>query len=80
MKCKTTKRASVSKIIRPIYAPDEEQAEIILHDGDHLYREIRIANRLRRDDGQDVCLIEGVDVDVSVEANEEDCHPRPNKR
>jgi hypothetical protein len=27
-----------------------------------------------------VGLSEGVDVDVSVEADEEDCYPRPNKR
>ncbi|MBV9886147.1 MAG: hypothetical protein JO119_06320 [Acidobacteria bacterium] len=74
-KCKTKKRATVNKIIKPIDPTIEEQVEISLHDGDHLYREIRIPNAFETNGGKKVRLKNGVDVDVIVEADEADATP-----
>ena len=68
-KCKTTKRASVKKIIKSIDPTMDEQVEICLHDGDHLYREIRIPNTFETANGKKVRLKDGIDVDVIVEAD-----------
>jgi hypothetical protein len=43
-KPRTIKPGRVRKIIKPIHPSLPEQAEIEIHDGDHLYREIRIKN------------------------------------
>jgi hypothetical protein len=69
---KTKKRATVNKIIKPIDPKMDEQVEITLHDGDHLYREIRIPNAFETAKGKKVRLKDGVDVDVIVEADAAD--------
>jgi hypothetical protein len=43
-KAKTLKPGRVRKIIKPVHPSLPEQAEIEVHDADHLYREIRIKN------------------------------------
>jgi hypothetical protein len=53
-----------------------EQAEIEIHDADHLYREIRIKNELEDEHGKKVKLKEHADVDVVVE----ECFPQPTNR
>jgi hypothetical protein len=68
-KLKTTKPGRVRQIIKPIHPSLPEQAEIEIHDADHLYREIRIKNELEDEHGKKVKLKELADVDVIVEAD-----------
>jgi hypothetical protein len=74
-KPRTIKPGRVRKIIKPIYPGLPEQAEIEIHDGDHLYREIRIKNELEDEHGKKVKLKEHADVDVVVEADPEATTP-----
>jgi hypothetical protein len=68
-KAKTVKPGRVRKIIKPVHPSLPEQAEIEVHDADHLYREIRIKNELEDEHGNKVKLKEHADVEVVVEAD-----------
>ena len=60
----------VEKVIHPHPNSGEpEKAQIAVEGADHLYREIRVPNRLVDGDGQKVRLKEGADVDVKIEAD-----------
>jgi hypothetical protein len=74
-KPKTVKAGRVRKIIKPIHPSLPEQAEIEVHDADHLYREIRIENVLEDEQGYKVKLKEHADVDVVIEADPKDTTP-----
>lgn len=60
-------RGTVEKVIRSDHSP--EKAQIGIHDGEHLYREIRVENELTDGDGAKARLKEGAEVDVIVEAD-----------
>jgi len=78
-KPKVKKAATVRKIIKP-YAPGlPEKAEITLHDGDDLYRELRIENTLEDSKGVKVKLKQGAEVEVIVEADAKDTAPKKSK-
>ncbi|HUK47271.1 MAG TPA: hypothetical protein VLW06_06755 [Terriglobales bacterium] len=64
----------VEKIINPIVGP--EKAQIAVEGADHLYREIRIENKLIDENGRKVGLKPGAEVDVTVEAEEEATTPK----
>ena len=69
-KATTTLPGKVEKVIRPHPSSGEpEKAQIIVEGADHLYREIRVPNRLVDDDGHKVKLKEGADVEVTIEAD-----------
>lgn len=61
----------VEKIITPISPNEPEKAQIAVEGADHLYREIRVENRLKDDDGKEVALKPGAEVDVKIEADAE---------
>jgi hypothetical protein len=70
MKKRKIKRpGKVQKIIKPLMPEQPEKAEIAVEGADHLYREIRIENRLEDEQGNEVKLKEGADVDIVVEAD-----------
>lgn len=59
----------VEKVIHPQPQTGEpEKAQISVEGADHLYREIRVPNRLVDDKGQKVKLKPGAEVDVTIEA------------
>ena len=58
----------VEKIITPIIPTEPEKAQIAVEGADHLYREIRVENRLKDEDGKEVALKPGAEVDVKIEA------------
>ncbi len=60
---------TVQKIIKPVVPQAKEKAEIAVEGADHLYREIRIENKLTDEDGQPVKLKPGAEVEVTVEAD-----------
>ena len=66
---------TVEKIIKSPHPGVPEKAQIAVEAADPLYREIRIENSLTAENGADVRLKIGVDVDVTVEAKPEDTIP-----
>ena len=60
----------VEKVITPHPNSGEpEKAQIAIEGADHLYREIRVPNSLTDDNGRQVKLKEGAEVEVKIEAN-----------
>jgi hypothetical protein len=60
---------TVEKIIPPPHPSTPEKAQIGVEGADDLYREIRVENTLRDEDGKPVALKPGVKVDVTIEAD-----------
>jgi hypothetical protein len=75
-KPKTTKPGTVEKIIEPSLPHEPEKAEIAIEGADHLYREIRIENTLKDENGKKVRLKEGAPVEVTIEADPKDTAPK----
>jgi hypothetical protein len=68
-KASTTLPGKVEKVIHPHPGSGEpEKAQIGVEGADHLYREIRVPNRLTNEDGQKVKLKEGAEVEIKIEA------------
>jgi hypothetical protein len=62
---------TVEKIIKSPFPSEPEKAQITVEGADHLYREIRIDNTLTNENGEEVSLKPGAQVDVIVEADAE---------
>ena len=73
---KKTVPAIVEKIIKSPSPRFPEKAQIALEGADELYREIRIENTLTDENGHEVRLKEGAEVEVIVEANESQTEPK----
>jgi uncharacterized cupredoxin-like copper-binding protein len=67
-----TLTATVEKIIKSSNPNEPEKAQITVEDADHLYRELRIENKLKDEDGNEVALKPGAEVEVTVEADPDD--------
>ena len=63
---------TVQKIIKSPYPGEPEKAQIAVEGAEKLYREIRIENTLQDEDGEDVALKPGAQVDVTIEAEKKD--------
>ena len=63
-----TMPGTVEKIIKSPQLDVLEKAEIGVEGADHLYREIRIENKLKDENGKEVKLKEGASVEITVEA------------
>jgi hypothetical protein len=68
----TSMPGTVKKIIKPVHPDLPEKAEIAVDGADELYREIRIENTLKDDQGNEVQLKAGAQVEVTVEADPKD--------
>jgi len=69
-KARTTLPGKVEKLIKPHpHSQEPEKAQIAVEGADHLYREIRVPNRLVDEKGHKVKLQEGAEVDVTIEAD-----------
>jgi hypothetical protein len=62
----------VEKIIKPPIRTLPEKAQIAVEGAEELYKEIRVENALTDENGDTVKLKEGVEVDVTVEADPKD--------
>ncbi len=70
VKATTTLPGKVEKVISPHPSSGEpEKAQIGIEGADHLYREIRVPNRLTDAEGHRVKLKEGAEVEVTIEAD-----------
>ena len=58
----------VDKILPSNHPSEPEKAQIVIHEAEHLYKEIRIDNALNDGGGEKVKLQQGTEVDVTVEA------------
>jgi hypothetical protein len=67
----TTLPGTVEKIIKSPFPNEPEKAQIAVEGADHLYKEIRIVNTLRDEDGNKVRLKQGAEVEATVEADKE---------
>jgi hypothetical protein len=68
---------TVDKIIKPVVPSEPEKAQIDIEGADDLYREIRIENTLTDEHGEEVRLKQGVQVDVSIEADTDVTFKKP---
>jgi hypothetical protein len=59
----------VEKIIPPISPEETSKAQIEVEGADHLYKEIRIENKLKDENGTPVQLKPGAQVDITIEAD-----------
>jgi len=66
----------VEKVIESPHPAEPEKAQISVEGGDPLYREIRIENKLKDENGKHVRLKEGAEVEVTVEANQDETTPK----
>ena len=69
---------TVEKIIKSAGPREPEKAQIAIEGGDDLYREIRIENSLTDENGDQVRLKKGAEVEVTVEAPPEATTPVSN--
>jgi hypothetical protein len=59
----------VQRVIRPHPASGEpEKAQITVEGADHLYRELRVPNKLTDEDGNEMKLTPGTEVEVKIES------------
>lgn len=73
-KARTKFPATVEKVIKPIPGSGEpEKAQIAVEGADHLYRELRVPNKLTDEDGNKVKMKEGAEVEIHIES--ESAHP-----
>ena len=73
---KTTKPGTVEKVVKPLDPREPEKAQINIHGAEPLYKEIRIENKLTDQDGNEVKLKEGAEVEVHVEADKTATTPK----
>lgn len=67
----TTLPGTVEKIFQSPIPNEPEKAQIGVEGADHLYREIRIDNKLTDQNGQKVHLKPGAEVQITVTADAE---------
>jgi hypothetical protein len=65
----------VEKIIESVGPSEPEKAEISIEGADPLYQEIRIENSLTDENGDEVRLKEGAEVEITVEAEKDATTP-----
>lgn len=71
----TTKPATVEKIIRSLDPETPDKAQISIEGGEDLYKEIRVENTLKDENGNNVKLKPGARVEVTIEAELKDTIP-----
>jgi hypothetical protein len=71
-KLSTSLLGTVEKIIKSPSTAEPEKAQIQVEGADHLYRELRIDNKMRNEDGDAVSLKQGAHVKIKIEADAKD--------
>ena len=67
----TTLPGTVDKIIKSPFPDEPEKVQIAVEGADELYRELRIENKLTSENGEEVSLKKGAQVEITVEAEPE---------
>jgi hypothetical protein len=76
----TTLPATVEKIIKPVVPDEPEKAQISIEGADDLYKEIRIENTLTDENGKEVGLKQGAEVEVTIEAPKDAVVPKKEEK
>jgi hypothetical protein len=63
---------TVDKIIPSLGPSQPEKAQIAVEGADHRYRDLRIKNTLTDENGDDVRLKKGADVEITITAEPKD--------
>ena len=71
---------TVEKIIPPSPSGEPEKVQIAVEGADDLYKEIRVENTLQDKNGNEVRLKEGVEVEVTIEAEPEATESKEDAR
>jgi hypothetical protein len=71
-------RGTVEKVIKSTLPGEPEKAQIGIEKADDLYREIRVENVLTDENGDQVRLKPGAEVDVIVEADTDATTKKPD--
>jgi len=66
---------TVERIIQSLSPHEPDKAQIAVEGADHLYKEIRIENSLADENGNEVHLKRGAQVEVTVEADKSQTVP-----
>jgi len=75
-KVAVTLPGTVKKVIPPFHPSMPEKAEVSVEGADELYREIRVENTLTDENGNEVSLKPGAQVDVTIEADADAMKPK----
>ena len=75
-KPKASRPGIVEKIVKSPFPEEPEKAQILVEGADHLYRELRVENRLTDNEGRQVSLKKGAKVEIIVEAEPEATEPK----
>jgi hypothetical protein len=67
-KATATLPATVEKVIKPPYDGAPEKVQIAVEGADHLYRELRLENSLTDENGEQVRLKPGAEIEVTIAA------------
>jgi hypothetical protein len=67
---------TVEKVIPPSYSSEAEKAEIAVDGAEPLYQEIRIENVLEDEEGNKVGLKPGAQVEITIEADQQQTSPK----
>jgi hypothetical protein len=67
---------TVERVISTPYPSEPEKAEISVDGADPLYKEIRIENTLQDEEGNEVALKPGAQVEVTIEAEAQETSPK----
>lgn len=70
----------VEKIVPGVVPTMPDKAQIAVEGADHLYKEIRVENTLRDENGQPVSLKPGAEVEVTIEAEKQATEPKKSSR
>jgi hypothetical protein len=77
VKATVTLPGKVEKVIKSPYPDEPDKAQVSVEGADHLYKEIRIENTLHDENGKEVALKQGAEVDVIVKAHPEAIIEKP---
>jgi hypothetical protein len=75
-KSSTTLPGKVEEVIPASDVPEPEKAQIAVEGAEDLYKEIRVKNSLTAENGDNVRLKKGAEVEVTVEADSNATTPK----
>jgi hypothetical protein len=73
---KITMPGPVQNVLESVDPSKPEKAEILVHEAEPLYGEIRVPNTLHDDQGNKLKLKKGADVEVHIEADKDATTPK----
>jgi hypothetical protein len=71
---------TVERILPAAHPSEPEKAQIAVEGADDLYRELRVENTLQDEEGKDVALKPGAQVDVTIKADISSTTPKESPR